>query len=137
MAWLIFCCCTSIAYAVGDVGGGTTDPPVQSGYSSLPKPSAWLKLVPNNIQPPTDYTFQARFQTFFNQLQGSSLFSVVNSVGMQGIGDGSHTMQVPVYGQTVEYDFDTWGTGVFQVLRGIVLIGFCWISIKILTLKRT
>lgn len=76
----------------------------------------------------------ARFTSFTNTIKGTSLWSVPNalSAGFPAGGNPVISFNGGVYGQH-SYDFSTWGSGIFNVIKGIVLVICSWVAIRIVT----
>ncbi len=80
--------------------------------------------------------FAARFQTFLANIKSSSVFAVINNLNLP-IGTGE---------SLISFDFGSWGgvqsldfadyADVWLILRGIFFAVFCFISTRIVILKR-
>jgi len=81
--------------------------------------------------------FGERFRQFINALKGSSIFSLPNSVlgGVPAAGISTMTIQGGQIFGTHVFDFADL-SGMWAVLRGIILTGFSFIAVRVVTLKK-
>lgn len=81
--------------------------------------------------------FGARLQQFIDSAKSSSIFSLPGSVFGNVPGAGTSTMTInggQIFGTHV-FDFADM-SGMWVVLRGIILTGFSFIAVRVVTLKR-
>ncbi len=77
----------------------------------------------------------ARFNTFWEAVKTSAMFTTVNSFFTYSPGSGSCDTSISMgnFG-TVEYSFCNW-EGFLAILRGVILVAFAFVSIRIVSLK--
>lgn len=95
--------------------------------------SAWIDYHPGTLDMSR---FSTRFIAFMTQVQSAPIFSMVRSFFGSVPTGGSSIIEfnAGIYGQH-SYDFASWGP-LLTVLRGLILIIFSFLAIRVVVLKR-
>lgn len=111
---------------------GIITPPDLSGVDNSPIPS----ISGSYLTASSDLS--TNFASFINNLKSTSLFSLPTSL-TTGLPTGAGVSSVVsfsagMYGNQ-SYDFSNWG-GILLILRSIILLGFSYVGIRIVVLKK-
>lgn len=103
--------------------------------NELPEyPNIAATSEPAYILPEVD--FAERFQTFLSNIKSSSVFSVINNLELPiGTGESVLSFDFGSWGGSQSFDFADY-SDVWLILRGVFFAVFCFISTRIVILKR-